>query len=119
MFFRVKTKGPVKLCKFFSNLFHNALGIQVAGLLHSVTEVASQVFLLLLLRVALHEVELKSTFRNGLQQLAVPLRSNLSRNFEEFSATAHAYILFEELWVRDLSKMEVSPSQKCGNIQPW
>ena len=40
---------------------------QVAGELHSVTWVVLQFFLL---REALHDVELSSTFRNGLQQLA-------------------------------------------------
>ena len=46
---------------------------------------------------ALHEVELSSTFRNGLQQLATPLysvspSSNLCRNFTAVLAKAHAHI---------------------------
>ena len=67
-----KFKGPVTLQNFLSNLFRNAVARQVAGELHSVTWVVSQFFLF---REALHEVELNSTFRNGLQQLATPLHS--------------------------------------------
>ena len=53
-----------------------------------------------LLRKALHEVELSSTFRNGLQQLTTPLHSvspssNLSRNFYgSFNKGACAHFLF-------------------------
>ena len=54
-----------------SNLSHNAVARLVARELHSVTSVVSQQ--VLLLRETLHEVELSSTFRNGLQQLATPL----------------------------------------------
>ena len=49
-----------------------------------------------LLREALHEVELSSTFRNGLQQLTIPFHSvsppsNLSRNFTAVLTRAHAH----------------------------
>ena len=64
--------GPVTLRNFLSNLSRNGIARQVAGELHSVTWFVSQFFLL---REALHEVELSSTFRNGLQQLTTPLHS--------------------------------------------
>ena len=46
-----------------------------------------------LLREALHEVELSSTFRNGLQQLTTVYHpfSNLSRNFTAVLARAHVH----------------------------
>ena len=59
-------------CNFLGNLSRNAVARQVAGELHSVTWVVSQFFLL---HEALHEVELSSTFRNGLQQLTIPSHS--------------------------------------------
>ena len=37
-------EGPVTLCNFLSNLSRNAVARQVAGELHSVTWVVSQVF---------------------------------------------------------------------------
>ena len=71
MRFQIKTqrgKGAVILCNFLSN----ALARYVAGELHSVTRIVSQV---LLLRGTFHEVaELSSTYRKR-QQLATSLHS--------------------------------------------
>ena len=53
-----------------------------------------------LLREALHEVELSSTFRNGLQQLTTPLHSVsplqqlVSKFYGSFNKGACAYFLF-------------------------
>ena len=62
----------------------NAVARQIAEELQSVTWVVSHFFL----REALHEVELSSTFRNGLQQLKTQLHSvsPLQQLFSQFTA---------------------------------
>ena len=93
----IQDTGPVTLHNFLSNLSRNAIARQVAGELHTVTWVVSQ---FLLLREALHEVELSSTFRNGLQQLTTPLHSVsplqqlVSQFYGSFNKGACAHFLF-------------------------
>ena len=85
-------KGPVTLCNFLSNLSRNAIARQVAGELHSVNMGCLAIFLL---REALHEVELSSTFHNGLQQLTTPLHSVSPLQFYgSFNKGACAHFLF-------------------------
>ena len=92
-----ESNGPVRLRNFLSNLSCNAVARIVAGELHSVTWVVSQ---FLLLSEALHEVELCSIFRNGLQQLATPLHSVsplpliFSQFYENFNKGACAHLSF-------------------------
>ena len=85
-------KGAVTPCNFPCNLSH-----KLRRKLHSVTEAVLQFFLFC---VALHEVELRSTFCNALQQLATPLHSIspfqqlCSQFLETLSLTAHAQGFF-------------------------
>ena len=113
MFFRVKTKGPVKLCKFFSNLFHNALGIQVAGLLHSVTEVASQVFFFVVVARSVArsrtQVYISQRIAATCSAIAQQLVSAILRNFLlQHMRTSCLRSSGYETYPR----LEVSPSQK-------
>ena len=67
--FNGQTLRPVQLCNFLSNLSRNGIARQVAGEL----QCDMGVLAIFLLREALHEVELISTFRNGLQKLTTSL----------------------------------------------
>ena len=95
----------------------------------SLTWVISQ---FLLLRKAFHEVELRTTFHNGLQQLATPLHSvspppsppnNVSRNFTAVLTSAHAHTFRSELWVREQAYPMIVLRSRCsvtpilGNLQ--
>ena len=89
-------KGPVTLCNFLSNLSHNAVARQVAGEL----QCNMGCLAIFLLQGALHKVELSSTFRNGLQQLTMPLHSVsplqqlVSQFYGSFSKDVCAHFVF-------------------------
>ena len=91
--------GPVTLCNFLINLSRNAVAREVAGELHSVTLVVSQ-FLCCRKRCTKFLVDLSSTSRNGLQQLATPLHSlsllqqRISQFFGSFNKGACTHFLF-------------------------
>ena len=84
-------------CNFLGNLSRTAVARQVAGELHSVTGCLA-IFLLRL--EALHEVELGSSFRNGLQKLTIPLHSVspfqqlVSQFYGSFNKGASAHLFF-------------------------
>ena len=91
-----QTLRPAKLCNFLSNLSHNAIARQVAGEL----QCDMGCLAIFLLREVLHEVELISAFRNGLQQLTTslhrvsPLQQLVSQFYGSFNKGACAHLSF-------------------------
>ena len=84
-------------CNFLSNLSRNAIARQVAGEFAKCNMGCLAIFWL---RKALHEVELSSTLRNGLQQLTTPLHSVsplqqlVSQFYGSFNKGTCAHFLF-------------------------
>ena len=84
-----------------------------------------------LLREALHEVELSSTFRNGLQQLTIPLHSVsplqqlVSQFYGSFNTGVYAHILF--FVARSIARQVAEKIAQCnrdstpnlGNLQRY
>ena len=84
-----------------------------------------------LLREALHEVELSSTFRNGLQQLATPLHSVsplqqlVSQFYDSFNKGACAYFLFffskstARQVAEKIAQCNMASTLNLGNLQRY
>ena len=115
-------------CNFLGNLSGNSVARQVAGELHSVNMRCLAFFFL---RDALHEAELGSTFRNGLQQLITPLHSVsplqqlVSQFYGSFIKGACAHFVFrsEHIIARQVAEKPTqcnrASTPNFGNLQRY